>query len=341
MHETGFTKARSNGPIADAVEMRGGSIARVFARAELPLGVIEQPELLVPLRDQVRVLEYACREVGDPALSARLAAEAGIPGLGVYGDLLLSAPTLEAAIGRASQLIGSLLQSSTNLCLQIDPPCARWTYDISDSTDVGRQKHDLLALTYMLDLLRRFAGSRWAPAQIQVMGPPVVGRTAVEEVLSCELSRGEVSAIIFPSELLELPNIRSGLPDDDIVVDGETPLPDPQDTVKCVEHLIRLALLEGRPRVEWVARKMDLSSRSLQRHLNRNHTTFESVMDRVLTRHSMTLLEQGMMPITELALHLGYADPSHFVRAFRRWTGQTPGEFRRSLGITRRSMAAE
>src|SRR5215470_5733261 len=98
MQETGFTKARSNGALADAVEIRGGSIARVFARAELPLSLIDQPELLVPLRDQVHLLEYASREIGDDALSARLASEAGVPGLGVYGDRLLSAPRLEAAI---------------------------------------------------------------------------------------------------------------------------------------------------------------------------------------------------------------------------------------------------
>jgi AraC-like DNA-binding protein len=342
MHETGFTKARSNGAIADAVEMRGGSITRVFARAELPLGLIDQPELLVPLRDQVHLLEYASREIGDAALSARLATEAGIPGLGVYGNRLLSAPRLEAAIARASLLISALLQSSTSLHLQVDGPSARWTYAISESTEVGRQKHDILALGYMLDLLRRFAGPRWTPPQVEVTGPPIMGRVAVEEVLSCELARGEVSAIIFPSELLELPNVRSGLPGgDDADIDGETPLPDPRDIVKCVEHLVRLALLEGRPRIDWVARKMDLSGRSLQRHLSTNNTTFETVMDRVLTRHSMTLLEQGDISITDLALQLGYADPSHFVRAFRRWTGQTPGEFRRSLGIARRGMAAE
>ena len=341
MHEIGFTKARSNGPIAEAVEMRGGSIALVFARAELPLGLIDQPELLVPLRDQVRLLEYASREVGDAALSARLASKAGVPGLGVYGCRLLAAPRLDAAIARASLRIGALLQSSTTLRLQVDPPWARWTYDISDSTDMGRQKHDILALGYMLDLLRRFAGLRWTPPRVQVVGPPVMDRAAVEEVLSCEVSRGEVSAIIFPSELLELPNVRPGLLDDAGMIDHGAPLPDPRDLVRCVEHLIRLALLEGRPRVEWVARKIDLSGRSLQRHLNARNTTFESVLDRVLTRRSFEFLEQSEMPITELALQLGYADPSHFVRAFRRWTGQTPGEFRRSLGITRRGIAAE
>lgn len=341
MHETGFTKARSNGAIADAVERRGGSITRVFARAELPLGLIDQPEMLVPLRDQVRLLEYASREVGDPALPASLASEAGIPGLGVYGNQLLAAPRLEAAIARATVLISALLQSSTSLRLRVDGPWARWTYDLSESTTVGRQKHDILALGYMLDLLRRFAGPKWTPPQVEVVGPPLMGRAAVEEVLSCDLSRGEISAIIFPSEMLELPNIRPALSDGGGIVHDETTLPDPRDIVKSVEHLIRLALLEGRPRVDWVARKMALSSRSLQRHLSTHDTTFEAVMDRVLATHSMTLLEQGDIPITELALQLGYADPSHFVRAFRRWTGQTPGEFRRSLGITRRGVAAE
>jgi AraC-like DNA-binding protein len=340
MQETGFTKARSNGALADAVEIGGGSIRRVFARAELPLSLIDQPELLVPLRDQVLLLEYASREIGDDALSARLASEAGVPGLGVYGDRLLSAPRLEAAIARASLLISALLQSSTSLRLVVDGPWARWSYDISVSTEVGRQKHDILALGYMLDLLRRFAGPRWTPPQVEVIGPPIMGRAAVQDVLSCELSRGDVSAIVFPSELLELPSLRSGLPDDVGIVETETPLPDPRDTVKCVEHLIRLAVLEGRPSVDWVARKMDLSGRSLQRHLSIHNTTFEAVMDRVLTRHAATLLEQREMQIIQVALQLGYTDPSHFVRAFRRWTGQTPSEFRRSLGITRGSLTS-
>ena len=341
MQETGFTKARSNGALADAVETRGGSITRVFARAELPLCLIDQPEMLVPLRDQVHLLEYASEEIGDDALSARLASEAGIPGLGVYGDRLLSAPRLEAAIARASLLISGLLQSSTSLRLDIDGPWARWTYDISPSIEVGRQKHDILALGYMLDLLRRFAGPRWTPPQVEVIGPPIMGRAVVQDVLSCELSRGDVSAIVFPSDLLELPSLHPGLPDEGCIVEIEAPVPDPRDIVKCVEHLIRLALLEDRPRVDWVARKMDLSGRSLQRHLSIHNTTFEAVMDRVLTRHATTLLEQGETQITQVAMQLGYADPSHFVRAFRRWTGQTPGEFRRSLGITRSSMAAD
>src|SRR4029077_19717931 len=118
-------------------------------------------------------------------------------------------------------------------------------------------------------------GPRWTPPRVEVIGPPIMGRAAVQDVLSCELSRGDVSAIMFPSELLDLPSLRPGLPDGAGIVDVEMPVPDPRDIVKCVEHLVRLALLEGRPRVDWVARKMDLSGRSLQRHLSIHNTTFE------------------------------------------------------------------
>jgi AraC-like DNA-binding protein len=340
MHETNFTKVRSNGPIADALERAGGKIEQVFSRADLPLRLIDQPDVLVPLRDQISLLEYASREIGDAALSARLASEAGIPGLGVYGNRLLAAPCLEAAIARASLLVGALLCSATSLRLHVEPPWARWSYDMADRADIGRQKHEILALSYMLDLLRRFAGPRWMPAQVEVAGPTIMGRVAVEDVLSCSLSCGEVSAITFRSDLLELRNIRLGLPEHDDFADDEAALPDPGDLEKCVEHLISLALLEGRPRIEWVAGKLDLSARSLQRHLNARNTTFERVMDRVLIRHAINLLEQGDTPITEIAYQLCYSDPSHFVRAFRRWSGQTPGEFRRRLGITRRDVAA-
>jgi hypothetical protein len=45
---------------------------------------------------------------------------------------------------------------------------------------------------------------------------------------------------------------------------------------------------------------MDLSGRSLQRNLSIHNTTFEAVMDRILTRHATTLLEQREMQVTEV-----------------------------------------
>ncbi|MEH2483979.1 AraC-like DNA-binding protein [Nitrobacteraceae bacterium AZCC 2146] len=113
----GLTKARSMGSVAGAVERAGGNVARVFSRADLPLRLIDQPDRLILLRDQLRLVECAAREIGDPALSARLSLEAGVAGLGALGQRVLAADQLDAAITHANMLMGSLLQSSTHLQL--------------------------------------------------------------------------------------------------------------------------------------------------------------------------------------------------------------------------------
>ena len=65
MRSYGLTRARSMGPVADIVERSGGSVARAFRRAELPLRLIDEPDRLILLRDQLNLVECAAREIGD------------------------------------------------------------------------------------------------------------------------------------------------------------------------------------------------------------------------------------------------------------------------------------
>ena len=60
------------GPVVEMVERSGGSVARVFRQAELPLRLIEQPDQLILLRDQLALVESAAREIGDETLPLRL-----------------------------------------------------------------------------------------------------------------------------------------------------------------------------------------------------------------------------------------------------------------------------
>ncbi len=70
---------------------------------------------------------------------------------------------------------------------------------------MGRQKNELLALGYMLQILRRFTGPRWTPECIQLPGM-LQGRRKVEEIFAGSLTAGECAAVIFPADLMELPN---------------------------------------------------------------------------------------------------------------------------------------
>ena len=109
-------------------------------------------------------------------------------------------------------------------------------------------------------------------------------------------------------------------------------MPQGRDPAEAILAVTRLALLDGYPRIDWVAAKLGMTRRSLQRRLAERGTTFSRVLDDLLQEQSKRLLATGAMSITEIALRLGYADAAHFSRAFKRWTGAPPIAYRRARG---------
>ncbi len=324
MRATGFTKARSMGPVAEAVERAGGSVARVFRRAELPLRLVERPEQLILLRDQLALLEYAAVEVDDPALPLRLSLDAGFRSLGLFGVRVNAADSLGEAIAVCNAAIGGLLQSATHMRLAVGPRIARWSYGLSDGATLGRRKNELLAIGYMTDLLRRFLRAR-APLRVELPGR-AEERALIESLLQCDVIEGGSAALIFPSEWLECANPAPRAPDA-FAQAGDVP----EDFRAGVAALVRLRLLEGRPTLDWLGRRLRLAPRTLQRRLAAEGESVETIRRRVLMAEAEALLRDSSLPVSAVALELGYADPAHFSRAALSWVGLSPRAWRRSL----------
>jgi AraC-like DNA-binding protein len=89
-------------------------------------------------------------------------------------------------------------------------------------------------------------------------------------------------------------------------------------------------LLASGPTVGRVADALHVSARSVQRYLQNEGTTFAAVLDEVRRSHAETALRDPRRSIAEVSARLGFADQSTFHRAFVRWTGTTPGAYRRS-----------
>jgi len=85
--------------------------------------------------------------------------------------------------------------------------------------------------------------------------------------------------------------------------------------------------------LDLVARSLGLSCRSLQRHLKTNQTSFRSLVEDARHFLSCQHLTAGVLSVMEIALLLGYEDPTSFSRAFRRWQGQSPRDFQRSKTV--------
>lgn len=325
MSGVAFTRASTLGPILDILEEGGGSVERVFQAAELPLQLCSSPNALIPLRDQFKVVEFAARELGDDTLPARLATAVGVAGLGTYGKLFLSAPTLRSAIEQGNRIYTSTLQSATEMRLSIDGRWAQWTYCVTDTGRVGRQKNEILAVGYMVDLLRRFCGSDWMPTRAAVTPGQLCGRTAIEQIFRCDLSFDTMVSMTFPAEYLDVPG--PDLKPDTNSDDRHLPVVD--DFLSCVQELVRLGLLGGRPQRAWIARRLGMSLRTLQRRLCELDTSYASLLQTIIAEQAIELIRRRDVPISEIAYDLGYSDPAHFTRAFTHHFGQSPSNWRR------------
>ena len=94
-----------------------------------------------------------------------------------------------------------------------------------------------------------------------------------------------------------------------------------------VEAVLAPLLPGGRANVEAVAGKLGMSRQTLYRRLRAEGTSFEEVLDELRQGLASRALEAGR-PVAEIAWDLGFADRGAFSRAFKRWTGASPGAWR-------------
>ncbi len=86
---------------------------------------------------------------------------------------------------------------------------------------------------------------------------------------------------------------------------------------------------EGFRSVEAVASRLHISERTLKRQLAQEGTTYSEILEALREQQARQLLENRELSIDRIADRLGYSDVANFTRAFKRWTGQTPGQFRK------------
>ncbi len=106
-----------------------------------------------------------------------------------------------------------------------------------------------------------------------------------------------------------------------------------------VDQIIRALLADGRGAVgiEHVAERMATSVRTLQRRLRGAGLSYSAVVQRARRTAAREMLKDRGAGIGDVARALGYSDPAHFTRAFHRWTGSTPRDFRaRSAAVEKR-----
>ena len=95
-----------------------------------------------------------------------------------------------------------------------------------------------------------------------------------------------------------------------------------------VSTLISIQLARGRVGVEAVASQLHMSRYTLHKKLKREGLTFASLLEDVRRKQALTYMQDKTKPLVEIAEQLGFSELSAFSRAFKRWMGTSPAEYR-------------
>jgi AraC-like DNA-binding protein len=101
-----------------------------------------------------------------------------------------------------------------------------------------------------------------------------------------------------------------------------------QDFASSLAQVIATLLRGGYPDIHLASQIAGLSARTLQRKLAQEGLTYSQIVEKTRLKMAIDYLQDPSFKLVNIAAELGYTDAAHFTRAFKRWTGISPRQFR-------------
>jgi len=326
-------RARIVGLVLAYMRRRGGDPGALIRSFGLPATAETDDAVMLPLTSLHAFLEAAERATQDPFLGIHVAIDYRRGAYGVMEYASRSAPTLRDALLRIVRF-SKLMTDHVDVTLEEKDGVARVEQKIaSHPLCVGRHANEFFVVT-LLAQGRSLVGDRCLPARVWFAHPrpkkldELVAAVGTEQVTF----DAEANGFELSGSVLDLPVLTSDPPLLDVLdKHGEESLaqrPAAADFPSQVRRAIRERLREAAPTLDGVAADLRTSPRTLQRRLSGDGTSFARVYEAVREELARAYVADPQMALSEIAFLLGYADLSAFLRAFKRWTGQTPTQFR-------------
>jgi AraC-like DNA-binding protein len=318
-------------------EANGVALAQVLSLGGLEPDALGDRDRIVRRSQIVAMMNGLARKSGNATIGLQMAAATDPTLLGPFGRSLLVGRTLGEALALQRRHM-PWLQRGTSIRIETLGHTVRWSHRMlgCDPTE-ARLLHEGIA-AFFVRFVRGATGDTTVRMHVILPHKPLAPLSVYEDALGCAVSfeRGSDLVIRFDAALLGRSNLLRGVGEGtaDVltgpVVPADVDLAD-DHLLASLGRMIEVASLWGRFTLRDAAISIGLSPRSLQRRLQLLGTSFERLVDDWRRGEAQQLMADPSTGTTEIALRLGYTDPSHFIRAFRRWEGVSPTAFRHVL----------
>ena len=313
----------------DTLEEKGVDADELFARCGIDPNQRFDSEARYPVYATNRLWQAAIYKTKNPSLIYEVVPKIKPYMLHAVGHAWIVSRTLLDALKRFVRYHRML---STNVEVKLEE--AQGSYQlVVNVIDPMESLNSDGVLTFTLHMCREAYGQDLTPLQVQLTRMEPRDDSIIEKFFGCHIAYGMPDNVIIfnPSDLnrkLKGANASVANAMDNVIIEYLANL-DANDVVSRVKKYVAETLVHGEPSKQDIADELGMSARTLQRRLDEEGTSAKHIIDETRHQLALTFIAQPQYSIKEVAYGLGFSDPSNFARAFKRWTGKTPRQFRK------------
>jgi AraC-like DNA-binding protein len=327
-----LVRARALTGFAEIVSTLGGDAEGLLRDAGMTTQMLAQPEATISMPAVVALLENAASQLGAPDFGLLLAQGQDFSALGPIALVARRADT----VGKALVAIARNLPyhvARTSLQMQAGPGEKLTWLRYELPSEVGRAQRQSVEMCclMLIQTLRMLSGDAGTDWRVVFTHRPGVPLSRYREIFACEVAcQQSGNGVVFPKALLEH-ELDSGNPKIRVAVErfvAHLIRRNPLDLARQIEELIARQLADGGCSLADIAKQLAINERTLQRRLETQRIRFSAILDRVRRSQAREFLAQSALPLSEVAILLGYSEQRSLSRACRRWFGTTPAALR-------------
>ena len=318
--------------IHEAMKRAGIDTALIFRRLGIDEDYLNRENLRTPHAAQALFWRVVEEVTGDPDIGLHLGFHVPTYKGQVLEYLFLSSPNFREGLKRAISYQRLLTDAADlNLYEADGESCVVLN---AAAEEIRRIRHFSECFVQgALAFFRSVTDGRFEPVAVHFEHERPVGREQVESMLGCPVSFGQPDTrLYFRSAVLDQPSPHHEpglLALHERFASEQVAELEKQDIVGEVERFVAEQLDSGEVTLDSVAERLGIKPRTLRTRLTEANTSFNQVVAQFRYRLACRLLAATDESIDEIVYLTGFSEPSTFYRAFKRWSGMTPIEYRR------------
>jgi len=304
---------------------------RLARRLVLDETALRDPDARIPLSTLVAIARAVLDEANDPAFGVRAGAARRARDAGLIGYAMLHSTTLGDALARLARY-GRIVGDQNRFELEDAGPHPTIVFESHPGLESIPEIMEL-NLAWIVAVLREITGRDVVPAEVRFPTKEPRHGQELRRHFRCRLEfDAPHAAIVMYREDFDVtvtsadPTLAGYL--DKLADDAVRTLGTDATTTGRLRQVLWSRLSGGPPTLNLAAGAMAMSARTLQRRLAEEGTTYADALSALRHDLAVSLLQDRKLAVYEVGFLLGYADPSAFHRAFRRWRGMSPRRFR-------------